>query len=305
MLNRVFGGVVRNTVRRTYAVDLNFVKIANTNVKGPSRLPPLVIIHGLFGSGGNFTTISKQLEQDVYLLDMRNHGNSPHDQDMKFETMADDLEQFFAKNDLGMVDLLGFSLGGKISMTSAIRNPEKMEGIVRKLIVGDISPTTITNPKHWDIPEVMSALMEVDKIVPDMENRNQADDIMKKCGIANPMVRNFLLSNLIRMSNEGPNRFRWRFNLRALNEQLPLLAQFPYRPPNASNENGEITNNQFTNPTLFIKGERSNLIPEESKPIIKAFFPDSKIVEFPKSGHWVHTENPKLFLETVQNFLKD
>jgi esterase len=307
MLKKTILSASRCVTRRTYAVDLNFVKIPNTSVKGPSRLPPLVIIHGLFGSGSNFTTVAKQLEQDVYLLDMRNHGASPHDPNMNFDAMSDDLERFLDKNDLRFVDLLGFSLGGKISMTAALRNPEKMEGLVRKLIIGDISPAPILNPAHWDIPMVLHGLMQVDKMVETMENRTEADEVLKNAGVGNQMVRNFLLSNLIRVSNTGSHRFKWRFNLHALHNNVPILASFPYKPLRelTPNPGGIETNNQFSNPTLFIKGERSNLILDEHKSTIDTFFPENQITVFKDCGHWVHTDNPKLFYETVTKFLHE
>jgi esterase len=295
---------LRPFLRRGYAIDLNFTRIQNTETKGPTNLPPLVIIHGLFGSGNNFATVAKQLNQDVYLLDIRNHGNSPHDEDMKLTTMADDLEHFLEKNNLNQIDLFGFSMGGKIAMTSALRDPQKMEKIVRKLIIGDISPLPITNAAHWDIPQVMDALMQVDKHLPQMDNRKEADDILKRAGLRNTMVNNFLLSNLLRVGNSGPNKYKWRFNLHALHDNLPTMASFPYHPPNINTNSGILNKNQFHNPTLFIKGERSNLIPEESLPIINAFFPNHKLVEFPNAGHWIHTENPKLFDETLKNFLE-
>ena len=43
--------------------------------------PPLIILHGLFGSGRNWTGIAKKLAANwrVSTVDLRNHGASPWD----------------------------------------------------------------------------------------------------------------------------------------------------------------------------------------------------------------------------------
>ena len=42
--------------------------------------PPLIIVHGLYGSGDNWVTIARELAAsfEVYVVDQRNHGQSPH-----------------------------------------------------------------------------------------------------------------------------------------------------------------------------------------------------------------------------------
>ena len=55
--------------------------------------PPLVILHGLFGSGDNWQTHAKNwsAQFEIYLIDQRNHGHSPHSSEMSYESMALDL----------------------------------------------------------------------------------------------------------------------------------------------------------------------------------------------------------------------
>ncbi|KAL0489743.1 abhd11 [Acrasis kona] len=304
MLRNLTRTINRNTRSYAKGLDLNFIKLNNSaKHQKKSHLPPLVIIHGLFGTLNNFSTFARSYEQDVYMLDMRNHGSSPHDTSMSFEDMADDLELFLEKNDLHLVDLLGFSLGGKLSMTCAIRNPPKMQKIIRRLVVGDISPTAIPNPSAWDIPDTLKSLMKVDATISSLESRSQADDILKNASVNDPNVRSFLLSNLNRVANQPPNMFKWKFNLHALNQQVDVMASFPYYPPGMEKTGDNQNSNRFENPTLFLKGQLSNLIPSHSKNVIDYFFPDNELVEFLQCGHWIHTQNPKMFHDEIVNFL--
>jgi pimeloyl-ACP methyl ester carboxylesterase len=60
----------------------------------------------------------------------------------------------------------------------------------------------------------------------------------------------------------------------------------------------------FYNPTLFIRGAKSNYIVDEDFENIKKHFPDSKIETIPNAGHWLHAENPKLFYQLALSFFR-
>ena len=88
------------------ALDLNYKVI-----QGTSSLPPVVICHGMLGSHQNWITIGKRINQEtsrsVYLPDMRNHGSSPHSDDMTYYDMASDVDFFIKKHNLDKVVLIG------------------------------------------------------------------------------------------------------------------------------------------------------------------------------------------------------
>ena len=87
----------------------------------PTNHPPLVIAHGLFGSGRNWGVIARRLSQgrDVAVVDMRNHGTSPRRPSQSYADMAGDLAQVIAGLG-GQADLLGHSMGGKAAMQLAL-----------------------------------------------------------------------------------------------------------------------------------------------------------------------------------------
>ena len=54
---------------------------------------PLIILHGLWGASENWLPIAHLLEDkfQVILPDIRNHGQSPHDEAMNYEVMSNDV----------------------------------------------------------------------------------------------------------------------------------------------------------------------------------------------------------------------
>ena len=92
--------------------------------------PPIIILHGLFGSSRNWHPIAQALSDKytVYALDLRNHGKSPHDNIMDYPHMARDVLTFL-ENELGQkeitpVTIIAHSMGGKAAMWLALTRPE-------------------------------------------------------------------------------------------------------------------------------------------------------------------------------------
>ena len=57
----------------------------------------------------------------MFALDLRNHGSSPHADDMSYETMMDDVLGWMDARDVKRTTLLGHSMGGKVAMLLACR----------------------------------------------------------------------------------------------------------------------------------------------------------------------------------------
>jgi len=97
------------------AIKLNSLRFENP------KAPALVILHGLLGASRNWQTIGKALKDrfDVHILDLRNHGSSPHAESMRWSELNADLSAYLRVHDLKNVTLMGHSLGGKIAMRFA------------------------------------------------------------------------------------------------------------------------------------------------------------------------------------------
>ena len=244
---------------------------------------PLVMLHGLFGSGTNFRGVAKQLAtrrmgRMVYCLDLRNHGEAPWNECHTYPSLAADVIAWMDGAGLAKVDLLGHSMGGKVAMSVALTAPER----IGKLVVVDIAPVTYEH----SMAEYAEAMMGVD--LDAMRTRRDVDRILAAT-IAQPAIRAFLLQNLKR-SEAG---FRWRVNLGALLEHMGDIGSFPAFP-------GRV----FPEPTLFLHGDRSDYVLPEYGRAIHRFFPEAQIHKVEDSGHWVHAEQPEAFLRAVQRFIR-
>ncbi len=239
---------------------------------------PLIILHGLFGSGDNWVTVTKPLAENfqVFVLDQRNHGRSPHSAEHSYPSMTADLVEFIEGYNLDSPFVLGHSMGGKTAIQLALTHPD----LVSKLIVVDISPRYYT-PHHQD---VIAGLSAVDLV--NLKSREQAEAAMLP-HLPEVGVRQFLLKNLYRTESGG---FDWRMNLKDIIK-------------NIENIGTENTGRPFNKPTLFLRGEKSRYIQEDDRVIISSLFSNSKIETIAGAGHWVQAEKPKEFVESVIHFL--
>lgn len=239
----------------------------------------LIILHGLFGSLGNWHTLCKKWSSElkVYALDQRNHGQSFHSDEFNYHVMADDLKQFIDEKGLKSVYLLGHSMGGKTAMFFAVKYPDYVD----KLIVADMAPKIYQN-HHTDIFE---ALFSVD--LPKYQSRNDVDKYLAD-KVPDFAVRQFLMKNLAR-NDEG--NFYWRMNLSAIYKNYDQIGEAV--PSEA----------KFDKPALFIRGGRSPYVKDSDEALINTIFPQYNLVTIANAGHWVHAEAPEHFYKIVNEFL--
>jgi pimeloyl-ACP methyl ester carboxylesterase len=240
---------------------------------------PLLIIHGLLGSLDNWHTLSKTFGASfrVLAVDMRNHGRSPHSDSLTYETMAEDVLELMDTQHIRSSHILGHSMGGKVAMTLALAYPTR----ISRLIVVDIAPRSYR--RFHD--ELLDALMSVDLSL--FQSRHQIDEELAR-KIPDRAIRQFLLKNLARGESGS---FRWKANLATISRNDEELSTEIDAP------------DAFPNPTLFVKGKRSDYIIESDSPSILRLFPNARI-ESIDAGHWVHAESPDRFADVVLNFLR-
>jgi esterase len=241
---------------------------------------PLLILHGLFGSLGNWGWHSRQLSRDfaVYGLDLRNHGASPHSEDMNYEIMALDVLEFMDDHGIEKAHLLGHSMGGKVAMQLALSAPER----VMCLVVADIAP--VTYPGEHD--SIFAGLLAID--LSRIRSRNEADAILVEYE-EDELVRQFLLTNLLK---DAQGHFYWRINLPTLKSNYVRLRARPS------------ATGVFDGPVLFVKGALSSYLTEQHREDILARFPQARTKVILHTGHWLHAEKPQTFYRIVLGFLK-
>ncbi|MDP6487946.1 MAG: alpha/beta fold hydrolase [SAR324 cluster bacterium] len=243
--------------------------------------PDFVVLHGLFGSGKNWRSFAGSLEEDfqVWTLDARNHGDSPHADSMSYQQMAEDVVRFFDENELENVILLGHSMGGKTAMQLALQFPDR----IAALIVVDIAPVCYDHQqKQLKLIEAMQGL----HLAAEMSR----SDIEKKLALKIPEKRllSFLMTNLYRQNGQ----FQWRIGLEQIAAGMPYLLNYPE------------VNSVFKGPVQFIGGENSAYLKFEYHALIRKKFPESRITMLKNCGHWLHVEQPAAFQKTVNEFLR-
>ncbi len=243
--------------------------------------PPLLLLHGLFGSGDNLSALARACaaRHEVLLPDLRNHGRSPWSDTMDIAAMADDVLRLLDARGLGRIALLGHSLGGKVAMQLALANPHR----VRALVVADIAP--VDYPRHHD--RILDALSSLPLAT--VRSRNAADAWLAQHGVAEEGVRQFLLKSLYR----DAGGFHWRFNLAALRDGYDELRRAP------------TAQGPYAGPVLWLKGEHSDYIRPEHEAPMRERFPRFRFRMLAGTGHWLHAEKPIAFQRLVCNFLAE
>ena len=241
--------------------------------------PPLVILHGLFGSGMNWNRAARQLSDRfrVFTLDLRNHGHSPHAATMTYPEMASDVARFLDDTGLEQAAVMGHSMGGKIGMTLALEHPER----VSRLLVADMAPVPYGNRDHH---RLIRAMLHVD--IAHLASRREADDELRQ-DVHEPGIRQFLLTNL----EPHDNHWRWRVPLEILQRNLDTIADYP------------ALDGRFAGPTLFLHGEQSDYVLPEHHQRIHDLFPQARIEALSGAGHWLHVDDPEGFLARSAAFL--
>ncbi|GFO72337.1 esterase [Bathymodiolus japonicus methanotrophic gill symbiont] len=246
---------------------------------GDADAPALLISHGFFASSRNWRQIARKLAEHfhIYLLDMRNHGDSPHVSVMDYPSMAADIEFFLDSQELSNANILGHSMGGKAAMWLALSRPE----YINKLIVADISPFSYRHSFDNLIQTLKQLPLE------ELTNRKQADRLLSSA-IPESSFRQFLLQNLV--LKEG--KYSWRIDLDVFAQTADNIIAFP-------DTDGL---NIYLDKVLFLAGEKSNYIDQQS---VKKLFPNAVIKTIDGAGHWLHAEQPELFCDAVNEFLHE
>jgi pimeloyl-ACP methyl ester carboxylesterase len=255
------------------AVELAFEEF------GRADNPPLVILHGFLASTRNWRFIAQTLSAHfhVYVLDMRNHGASPHSPLMDYSSMVNDLLLFLNQRGIRKVNLLGHSMGGKIAMWFALNYP----GYLDKLIVVDIAPIAYSHSFSATLAALRSLPLS------EISNRKQAE-ILLAPAIPELSYRQFLLQNLVLQDGN----YGWRINLDIFYQMAPNIAAFP----------DTALLEPYPGKTLFIAGNDSSFVKLEA---INQLFPDALLKTILDAGHWLHVQQPKVFIELVEKFLSN
>ncbi|KNE60828.1 hypothetical protein AMAG_18697 [Allomyces macrogynus ATCC 38327] len=252
-----------------------------TAVHAPRRA--IIVLHGIFGSKQNWTSLTKAMARatatDIYALDLRNHGDSPHHPEMTYEAMARDVAHFVEREDLDRPLVVGHSMGGKVAMQLALEHADKIAGFMSL----DMSPLTFDLSRAV-FPLYLSAMQLVQKA--NVEKMSQADKILKEY-IPDLSIRQFLLTNLKR--KPGESHFSFRIPLSTLRDALPAIGGFPSHSA------------PYRGPTAMIGAIKADYLHPPMLPEIRTLFPTVQL-KMMESGHWIHAERPVEIVQEIASF---
>jgi esterase len=252
------------------------VHLYHTDLGGAGK-PPMLVLHGMLGSSRNWQTGGRDLAAHchVHALDARNHGRSPHDVEMSYAAMVDDVLAWMDAHRLTKTTLVGHSMGGKTAMRLACRHPERIE----RLVIVDIAPKDYQWAAHR---AEFAAMNELD--LPSLQSRAEAE-LRFEARVRDLGMRKFLATNLER---GGDGRWRWLINLPVLTTALPQLEA-----------NSLASDDRFDGPALFIVGGKSRYVQRQDHEVIRRHFPAARIETIAESGHTPHMEAREEFVRLV------
>ena len=253
--------------------------------------PPLIILHGLYGSSDNWRTIAKSLSDSftVYLPDQRNHGQSPHDTIHDYDSMRDDLYELAVDLKLKRFFLAGHSMGGKTAISFALKWPEMING----LLIADISPfinETLNHLVYNQHITILQAIQSVDLSL--VSARSKVYSILKE-KISSEKVIGFILKNLKRSTG---NNFKWKLNAPSLINNLEKIME-------GVDRRGDIGDQITGFPVFFLKGSESDYLPSGDFRDILSVFPATEFVSVPNAGHWIHSDRPDMIIRYLKRLL--
>ena len=178
-------------------MELNYKKYGETGQN-------LIILHGLFGMLDNWHTLAVRFGNDcqTWTIDQRNHGKSPHTDDIDYDLLAEDLLDFCDQHSINEPIVLGHSMGGKAAMQFALNYPDQ----ISKLIVVDIAPKEYPEDGH-DVH--IDALQELN-----------FDEIKRSIGKSIKMIKK---ENYI-------NYFKGTYNKKNIIDNVKLISKYHKKP---------------------------------------------------------------------------
>lgn len=256
---------------------------------GPHR--KWIFLHGLMGYAINWRKIVTGLSgNDISLIfDQRGHGKSwKPEHGYAPEDYAEDLFRITEEIGWQKFVLVGHSMGGRNALMFAARHAEKLE----KLIIEDIGPEAQTKATEY-YENLLGA------IPTPFPNKLKAkeffmNDFLKRVKVrGNPETLGlYLYSNIIEQPDGTAD---WRFSKHAMIESVAL--------GRAQDHWAEFRS--IAVPTLVMRGADSQEFPREVFEKIPLTNPRVTAIEIPNAGHWIHYDQPEVFIRTIKQFAEE
>ncbi len=257
-----------------------YLKNFNSDIRGLGGGRKLVFLHGLMGSWTNWRRILTAFEKEYQILsyDQRGHGRSfKPEANYRPEDYAEDLRIILDELKWEKVTLVGHSMGGRNAFVFAAQNPHRIE----KLVIEDIGP-------EGSAESVRKTELIFSKVPTPFTDKRVAKDTILNA-FEDQVLAQYLYSNIAEVE---PNLFDWRFSKNAILQSIR----------EGRNRDRWDYWEDVKNETLLIRGAQSDELDHATFEKMLESNPYAKGVEIPNAGHWVHSDQPLLFIEELKKF---
>lgn len=236
--------------------------------------PPLVMLHGMASSGVDWFPVTPMLADrfQLILIDLRGHGLSslPLSRDYSVKSMAGDVWAVLDHLELEQVAMLGLSLGGCVTIQSAIAHPGRLSKIVLVNTFAKLRGTGLKDA--WaKMKRVLIAMQGMDKLAHYVANSLFSD----------PVTREIAEERLRHNDVKAIMRTMWSIS------RLNLLKELP----------------QISAQTLVLIGDRDKTVPRRCAEELMAGIPRAQLVAVADAGHALPFDQPEAFLQHTLAFL--
>lgn len=244
------------------------------SVAGQGR--PLVLLHGMGSSGRDWLPVAPELARHYHLIliDLRGHGQSSlsRHHDYSVRSMAADVWQVVDDLGLNAVSMLGLSLGGCVTLQSAILHPARLEKIV---LVNTFAKMRSKGVWDWwaKMKRLVIAVQGMDKLAWYVASGLFQDEDLRQ--IAYEELRHNDLGVILR-TMAGLSR-------------MNLLKELPH----------------ISAPTLVLIGDRDKTVPPRCADDLLAGIPQARLEVISDAGHALPYDQPEKFLQAVLNFMQE
>jgi len=252
---------------------------------------PLFTMHGGLGIDHKYLRTVLDSFQDIFNLiyyDFRGHGLSDKSSidSITFEQLADDNEELRKKLKYKKIGVLGHSAGGYIALKYAIKYPNNLQF----LILIDTAPANdymdeiMANiQKRNPSPEVINALNTTPS------NIQECKDMMKTL---NSLYFNNITPDLEKMAYKTIDNMIFNPEIMAINDNL--MASY-----NVVSQLSKIKV-----PTLIMVGKEDFICPPSQAQRMHEKIPNSDLIIFENSGHYIFYEEPEKFNKIIRDWVK-
>ena len=235
--------------------------------------PPLVLLHGLTGSGACWTPLARALESeyDVVMPDARGHGeSSAPDHGYRYEDHASDIVGLIRGLGLARPALLGHSMGGMTAAVVASRGARILRGLIL------VDPTFLSPQRQREV-----------------RDSDVAEQHRRLLGLEASEV-------LAEMQARHPHRSSEIVGLLAAARRRTRMSAFDVlTPPNP--EYHELVRT-FDVPSLLVIGD-SPVVSLETAMELQGLNPRVRVAQIADAGHGLPYDQPERLEAVVRSFL--